>query len=130
MAEPPHYRAYLAGDRWRERRALALKAARYKCDRCGKHGRRGGAGLQVHHLSYDRLGSELPEDLEVLCDYCHRARHSRLSRRERHRISAAAGEAERMRAGKASVTRAKADLIEANERLHLRQNPGGRKNLH
>jgi hypothetical protein len=31
--------------------------------------------LEVHHLSYERLGHELPDDLIVLCPACHAAAH-------------------------------------------------------
>lgn len=121
MADDARYREYLASDHWRERRALALKTAGYKCSRCGKHGGRGGAGLQVHHLSYERLGSERHDDLEVLCPYCHRVRHGKLSRRERHRRRVAAAEVEQSRRETVSAAGAKADLIDENERLHLAQ---------
>ena len=38
-----------------------------KCDRCGKH----YPFLEVHHLTYARLGNERDSDLEVLCNDCH-----------------------------------------------------------
>jgi len=31
--------------------------------------------LQTHHLTYDRLGCELPEDVMLLCEKCHRHVH-------------------------------------------------------
>lgn len=31
--------------------------------------------LEVHHLTYARLGRELPDDLIVLCPACHAAAH-------------------------------------------------------
>jgi 5-methylcytosine-specific restriction endonuclease McrA len=115
------YREYLASARWGERRAAALKDAGYRCSRCGRHGRRGGSGLEVHHLTYTHLGEELPEDLEVVCKECHRAAHGKVSRRHRHRIGLANAEADRLRAEKARDAQAKVDLIEENERLHLLQ---------
>lgn len=39
----------------------------HKCDRCGKH----YPFLEVHHLTYARLGQERDDDLEVLCHDCH-----------------------------------------------------------
>ncbi|MGH2369964.1 MAG: hypothetical protein ACRDI2_17430 [Chloroflexota bacterium] len=30
---------------------------------------------EVHHLTYERLGDELPEDLAALCAPCHRGAH-------------------------------------------------------
>ncbi len=62
------YRKYLSGREWKARRKLALEAAGYACQGCGvvshKH-------LTVHHRNYERVGAELPEDLEVLCWACH-----------------------------------------------------------
>ena len=31
--------------------------------------------LQVHHLTYERLGNERDEDLKVLCWACHEREH-------------------------------------------------------
>lgn len=64
------YRAYLESSEWRKRRNAALKNAGFRCDRC-----RGKRDLQVHHRTYERLGAELPADLEVLCENCHREHH-------------------------------------------------------
>jgi hypothetical protein len=66
------YVAYLRSQEWRVRRARALYLAGYKCERCGMQRGRGG-WLEVHHLTYERLGHERDEDLEVLCQPCHRA---------------------------------------------------------
>jgi len=37
--------------------------------------RRHFRNLEVHHLTYDRLGDERMDDLEVLCPDCHRKAH-------------------------------------------------------
>ncbi len=42
---------------------------KYTCARCGRI--KSAANLQVHHLTYERLGNELPSDLQVLCHACH-----------------------------------------------------------
>jgi hypothetical protein len=44
-----------------------MKLARYRCQQCGA-----GRALQVHHRTYDRVGAEWDEDLQVLCADCHR----------------------------------------------------------
>lgn len=31
--------------------------------------------MQIHHLTYERLGAELDEDLIAICEKCHRAMH-------------------------------------------------------
>ena len=62
------YSEYLQTEEWRKRRAACLKAAGYRCMVCSSK-----KNLQAHHRTYERLGSELPEDLTCLCDRCHRA---------------------------------------------------------
>lgn len=64
------YEKYLLTALWRLRRNRALRLAGYKCSRCGA-----GRQLQAHHLTYDRLGAELDEDLQVLCRGCHLGEH-------------------------------------------------------
>jgi hypothetical protein len=46
-----------------------LRSADYRCERCGSPG--DARSLEVHHLTYERLGRELPEDLMVVCWPCH-----------------------------------------------------------
>lgn len=60
------YQAYMHSATWELKRELALWRSKRKCQRCGAK-----KGLEVHHLSYDRLGQERPEDLEVVCEACH-----------------------------------------------------------
>lgn len=64
------YQHYLQTAHWRIRRNRALSLAGFKCSRC-----RTGRQLQVHHLSYERIGAELDADLEVLCRGCHLGHH-------------------------------------------------------
>lgn len=92
----PDYRAYIASDEWRAKRAAALERSRANapltgfmrgpvCEVCGRLGtsyknsrssldskdRRYRVeyanGLQVHHVHYRNLGYETPDDLIVLC---------------------------------------------------------------
>jgi hypothetical protein len=58
---------YLRSPHWRTRRARAIALAGGRCERCGKPGR-----LEVHHLTYKRLGRERDRDLRALCHPCHR----------------------------------------------------------
>lgn len=60
------YRAYLRSPEWRARRLEFLEDAEYQCQECGSNKK-----LQVHHLSYDNLGDETEDDVEVLCKECH-----------------------------------------------------------
>lgn len=64
------YRAYLASPAWRKRRAAAFARAGDKCERCGIPAF--AARLEVHHVTYERFGAELPGDLETLCQKCHK----------------------------------------------------------
>lgn len=62
----PSLKAYYSSDFWRSRRDLLIAE---QCERCGwsksEH-------LRIYHATYERLGAELPEDLETLCKLCHR----------------------------------------------------------
>jgi len=52
----PSYEDYLKSQEWMLKRKLALKAADFRCERCGA-----AINLQVHHTCYE------PEELSVLC---------------------------------------------------------------
>jgi len=78
--EPPHHhrgdaehRRYLDSPGWKARSRRAILEAGESCQQCGATGT-----LQVHHLTYERVGQELPEDLLVLCISCHNAIHARM----------------------------------------------------
>ena len=58
---------YYLSEEWETKRRFALHRAGNRCDRCGSKG-----PLQIHHITYDRLYDEKPEDLEVLCLKCHK----------------------------------------------------------
>jgi hypothetical protein len=58
---------YYQSEEWDLKRLFALHRAQNSCDRCGSKG-----PLQIHHITYDRLYHERPEDLEVLCIKCHK----------------------------------------------------------
>lgn len=61
------YERYMASLDWQIKRREALAAASHECQRCDER-----SGLEVHHRTYDRLGDERLDDLEVLCGVCHR----------------------------------------------------------
>ena len=69
----PAYRRYLNSQAWAARRAEILARADGECEECGATLLPGEA--EVHHLSYERVGRELPEDLVALCPGCHRRAH-------------------------------------------------------
>lgn len=64
------YADYLRSFEWRKTRNRALKRAGYSCQRCSAR-----RDLQVHHLTYERLGREWDSDLEVVCRECHEGEH-------------------------------------------------------
>ena len=63
------YRAYLASDAWKIRRAKVFAAAKGICLACGRR------ASEAHHRSYDRFGHEGDADLVALCRDCHLACH-------------------------------------------------------
>lgn len=65
-------KGYLSSEHWKRFRAKALAHAGYRCRKCPAT-----TTLQVHHLTYDRLGHELLEDVVVLCNSCHIEEHER-----------------------------------------------------
>jgi hypothetical protein len=58
---------YLRSPHWRARRAQAIGRAGGRCEHCGARDR-----LEIHHLTYERLGRERDRDLRALCHRCHR----------------------------------------------------------
>lgn len=65
-----NYDDYLRSDHWRLLRARFLQNRSHSCA-CG------APGIQLHHLTYKRLGQENLEDLEFVCIACHKDKHKR-----------------------------------------------------
>ena len=70
MANKENYLEYLLSPEWQAKRAERLKLDNYKCTVCGQED-----FLEVHHLTYVRLGRERMEDLRTLCEDCHEDGH-------------------------------------------------------
>ncbi|MGE4163887.1 MAG: HNH endonuclease [Vicinamibacterales bacterium] len=66
------YLRYLQSPAWQATRRAAIQRSNAQCQDCGafRH-------LEVHHLTYARLGAEHASDLRVLCRSCHRRAHAR-----------------------------------------------------
>ncbi len=62
---------YLKSDHWQDGLRKKLKQAGYKCEICHKKTK-----LDIHHLTYIRLGDERLGDLQALCRSCHRKEHN------------------------------------------------------
>lgn len=67
------YRERMASLEWQYRRWRSLHLGRNRCGRCGDSGT--DIRLEIHHLSYDRLGNEDEADLIPLCRTCHENTH-------------------------------------------------------
>jgi len=67
------YRAYMKSKEWDEFKIRVKKIRGNKCEKCNSN----KFILDVHHLTYERLGNEWVEDVQVLCRPCHRAQHKR-----------------------------------------------------
>lgn len=68
------YKKYLQSSRWKAIRKQKLIEANNCCELCGRSGDE--YRLNVHHNIYpDELGTELLNDLTVVCYLCHRDLH-------------------------------------------------------
>lgn len=61
------YLCYLKSESWYKFREKIYKERGQKCERCGST-----ENLQIHHLNYDNLYNEKPEDVMILCSKCHK----------------------------------------------------------
>lgn len=68
--EKVNYYEYIASKEWQRKRLARIKLDGYKCHICGS-----SRNLNVHHLTYERLGHEDMEDLMTLCRSCHEKVH-------------------------------------------------------
>jgi hypothetical protein len=62
----PVYLKYLGSKEWKARRQQVIVRCDGRCERCGEL-----PAYEVHHLTYERVFHELPEDLQGLCEFCH-----------------------------------------------------------
>jgi 5-methylcytosine-specific restriction endonuclease McrA len=72
------YQEYLRTRHWRLIKARYRKRYKYACVEC----RSRENGLQLHHLTYERIGRERDSDLIYLCHDCHVKEHKRLRLKE------------------------------------------------
>ena len=73
------YPRYLRTPEWQQTRADALVRAGNCCSLDVTH----TGDLEVHHRTYERLGSEHSSDLVVLCHACHQLHHNMFGRPRR-----------------------------------------------
>jgi 5-methylcytosine-specific restriction endonuclease McrA len=79
LSQRPDYAEYLRSKTWRGVRRWKLERAGWKCERCGSTRQ-----LQAHHKHYRSLGRERLDDLEVLCESCHKHHHHVLADAHAH----------------------------------------------
>lgn len=63
----PSYETYLESQHWKH---FSSKVRSKKCFCCGSSNK-----LQIHHITYERLGEELPQDVITICHNCHWSVH-------------------------------------------------------
>ncbi len=64
--EKAEYHKYLASREWAKKKWAVRKRAGGNCERCHKN-----PIAATHHLTYERVGKELLEDLQGVCSECH-----------------------------------------------------------
>lgn len=77
------YQTYLDGDDWKAKRRSTLARVKsrksnrsvFQCEQCKEFFH--SDAMQVHHQNYDRIGRERPQDLSVLCRWCHAELHGK-----------------------------------------------------
>src|SRR5262249_7450162 len=68
------YSEYLQTPEWQATRKRILKRDRYTCQSCSMT----NVILNIHHLTYERLGCEDDQDLVTLCEDCHHELHEKV----------------------------------------------------
>jgi 5-methylcytosine-specific restriction endonuclease McrA len=64
------YHIYLQSWEWARLRQEVMERAFNECERCEKF-----SAVHVHHLTYKRVGHEELEDLQAVCEDCHKFLH-------------------------------------------------------
>jgi hypothetical protein len=64
------YEQHLASEKWRVLRRKVMARCKGMCEGCGEK-----PAVQVHHLTYERLGDEMLFDLVGICIPCHERIH-------------------------------------------------------
>jgi hypothetical protein len=78
------YEEYMKSRAWALKRAECLSRWQGLCEHCGK-----APATQAHHLTYERLGRELPSDLQPLCAPCHEEAHKHIAKVRQKKRNAA-----------------------------------------
>lgn len=65
------YNDYLASERWHDKRRKVLDRCKGICEGCGIN-----RATEIHHLTYEHIGSELLWELAATCRECHERAHT------------------------------------------------------
>jgi predicted HNH restriction endonuclease len=77
------YKSYMRSPEWKEKCEQRLEIANHRCEMCGRL-EKNSKGLQIHHISYCRLGDEdVGNDLICVCGRCHILIHRYYNRRRK-----------------------------------------------
>ena len=74
------YSEYLLSKHWKAKRKHIFEIRNHVCEICKK---KLTTRFEVHHKTYERIGDELEEDLQLLCHKCHVELHRRLTAEQR-----------------------------------------------
>ena len=67
------YSRYIHSPRWKSLKDAVMRERGVSCERCNASG--SITKVHLHHLTYERLGRERMEDVQLLCERCHGAMH-------------------------------------------------------
>lgn len=67
----PQYKAALQSKHWKRLKSLHMHWNEFRCAKCNRYESEAGGPLELHHLNYERLGRERPDDTVLLCPECH-----------------------------------------------------------
>ena len=65
------YKNYLLSSEWLNLKIDIFAKRGRKCERCNRTHK-----LSIHHLTYDNIFNENPDDLIILCEKCHMKEHN------------------------------------------------------
>lgn len=71
------YSDYLKSKEWASLKNDLIQNRGLNCEDCGCS-KKSASLLHVHHVTYERLFNEEPDDLVILCAECHAVRHNLL----------------------------------------------------
>jgi len=80
------YAEYLRSKEWTDLKIDLITARGQKCEKCGNQ-KKSPTQLQVHHITYKNIFNESPEDLMILCSYCHRLEHGLVKKKSKKKVN-------------------------------------------